>query len=281
MPPTAPIRFQVSPGNTGESLQGFLRDQLRISSRQAKELLNRRSVFVNGKRVWMAKHSLRKGDTVEVTESPVSATPRNVPLPLLYEDSWILAVNKPPDRVSDRAADSVEACLRSENNLPNLRALHRLDRPTSGVLLFTRDETMREPYLELFRKKQIEKIYIALLVGQPASREVVIRKPLDGKAAETMFTVQKRKGNFCCVECRIPTGRLHQIRRHALSMGCRVAGDRQYGQRSEIQPHEKNLPRQMLHAASVSYTCPHRNRPVLIFAPLPQDFTNAKKEMGL
>ncbi|MDA3874878.1 MAG: RluA family pseudouridine synthase [Kiritimatiellae bacterium] len=281
MSPPPPTRFQVTPANAGERLQGFLRDRLGISSRQAKYLLNRRSVFVNGKRVWMAKHALKKGDTVEGAGAPPPSPAQQEPLPILYGDSWILAVNKPPDRVSDRAPDSVESILRKQENLPGLRALHRLDRPTSGVVLFNRDESMRAPYLDLFRGNRIEKIYVALLVGQLDSRETGVRIPLDGKTAETNFTVIKRKGDFCRVECRIPTGRQHQIRRHALNIGCRVAGDRHYGQQSNIHPLEKTLPRKMLHAASVTFTCPHRNVPIHIFAPLPQDFTVAQKQMGL
>ncbi|MEX2607731.1 MAG: RluA family pseudouridine synthase [Kiritimatiellia bacterium] len=281
MAPPPPTRFQVSAANAGESLQGFVRDQFGISSRQAKDLLNRRSVIVNGRRVWMAKHKVQKGDTVEVVDAPSPPPARREPLTILYGDPWILAVNKPPDRVSDRASDSVESCLREQENLPRLRALHRLDRPTSGVLLFNRDESMREPYLDLFRGKRIEKMYEALLAGQPADRETAVRKPLDGKSAETTFTVIKRNGDFCRVECRIATGRLHQIRRHALAIGCRVAGDRHYGSQGGIHPLEKNLPRHMLHAASVTFTCPHRNIPIHIFAPLPPDFTHARKQLGL
>lgn len=281
MSPIPPTRFQVPAASAGESLHGFLRDRLGTSSRQAKELLNRRSVFVNGKRVWMAKHILKKGDTVEVADSPPPSPPKRERLPILYGDSWILAVNKPPDRVSDRASDSVESILRTQENLPNLRALHRLDRPTSGVLLFNRDESMREPYLELFREKRIEKVYMALLVGQLDTRETVVRKSLDGKTAETAFTVLKRTGGFCRVECRIPTGRRHQIRRHALNIGCRVAGDRHYVPQSGIHPLEKTLPRHMLHASSIAFTCPHRMIPVHIFAPLPRDFVVAQEQLGL
>lgn len=281
MPPTPPTRFHVTPANAGVRLQPFLRDSLGISSRLAKDLLNRRSVFVNGQRVWMAKHPLKKWDIVEVAGTPSPSPVHKEALPVLYEDPWILAINKPPYRVSDRASDSVESILSTQENLPQLRALHRLDRPTSGVLLFNRDESMREPYLELFRGKRIEKLYIALLVGQPPSRETVVRKSLDGKTAETTFTVINRKGDFCRVECRIPTGRQHQIRRHALNIGCRVAGDRHYDQKNGIHPLEKTLPRQMLHASSVSFTCPHRGKPIHIFAPLPQDVTEAQKLLGL
>lgn len=281
MPPSVPVRFQVPPANAGEGLQGFLRDQLNISSRQAKDLLNRRSVLVNGKRVWMAKHVLKKGDTVEIVGSVAPPPAGSGSIPLLYADDWILAVNKPPDSLSDRAGDSVEARLRAQEHLPALRALHRLDRTTSGVLLFNREASMRDAYLKLFRDKHIQKRYLTLLAGQPADRETVVRKPLDGKTAETTFTVIKRKGDFCSAECRITTGRLHQIRRHALHIGCRVAGDRQYGRQNNIHPLEKTLSRQMLHAASVSFICPHRNIRVYIEAPLPGDFTSAKKRLGL
>ena len=264
----------------GKTLQQFLRDELHLSSRQAKDLLDTRAVFVNGKRIWMAKHNLRKDDLVEW---PQQRKPRKQGenIEILYKDPYILAVNKAPGLISDKDKQSVEALLREQEGNPEIRALHRLDKPTSGLLMFLRSSEHRETYLDLFRRKEMQKTYQALLAGQPNQDQVTIRRALDGKSTETTFRVLKRHGNFCKVECLIGTGRQHQIRRHAMELGCRVAGDTQYAQQIPISPIEKSLPRQMLHAFSVEFICPHSKRKIRIHAPFAPDFQSAIKQMGL
>jgi 23S rRNA pseudouridine1911/1915/1917 synthase len=264
----------------GKALQLFLREELQISNRQAKTLLDNRAVLVNGKRVWMAKHPLRKGDQVEWPALTINPSPSEN-IEILYQDPYLIAVNKAPGLVSDRDPKSVETRLREQENNPALRALHRLDKETSGLLMFLRNSEHREAYLDLFRRQEIHKVYQALLLGQPDKENATIRKTLDGKSAESHFRVLKRKGDFCKVECKIGTGRLHQIRRHALELNCRVAGDRQYGAKLPLNAIEKSLPRQMLHAFSVEFFCPQTRKKVKIHAPLAADFQSAIKQMGL
>lgn len=273
-------RSLISPRDHGKSLQVFLKESLQISNRQAKALLDNRAVLVNGQRVWMAKHLLRKGDQVEWPSLPTAPKP-GAPVNILYRDDALLAVNKAPGRVSDRDDKSVESVLRLQENNPALRALHRLDKETSGLLMFLHGSEHREAYLDLFRRQEIQKIYQVLLTGKPDRDRITVRKSLDGKSAETHFRILKSKGDFCIAECRIDTGRLHQIRRHALEMGCRVAGDRQYGAEMPLNALEKTLSRQMLHALSVDFICPLSRRKIHIHAPLPADFRDAAGQMGL
>lgn len=262
------------------TLQQFLRDELNLSSRQAKALLDTRAVFVNGKRTWMAKHPLKKGDQVEWPNQRITSK-KGAAIEILYQDPYIIAVNKAPGMISDLDKHSVESQLREQLGNPALRALHRLDKETSGLLLFLQSSEHREAYLNLFRRKEIQKVYQALLVGQPSKDDATIRKALDEKSTETTFRVLKRHGEFCKVECHIGTGRQHQIRRHAVDLGCRVAGDTKYAQQIPISPIEKSLPRHMLHAFSVAYICPLSKRKVHIHAPFPADFQSAIKKMGL
>ena len=272
---------QVSQHHHGKALQLFLREELNLSSRQAKSLLDRRTVFVNGKRVWMAKHLLKKGDIIEWPTQVKTKNSGKQELPILYKDGYILAVNKPAGLVSDRDKRSVENLLRTQENHSSIRALHRLDKETSGVLLFLRTSEHREAYLNLFRNKEIQKFYQTLLVGTLEREHVTIRKAIDTKQTETHFRVLKRKGPFSKVECEIGTGRTHQIRRHALELGCRVAGDTKYGQFIPISDVEKTLSRQMLHAFSVEFICPLQKKKIKIHAPLPPEFQKASKRMGL
>ncbi|MGA0334009.1 MAG: RluA family pseudouridine synthase [Kiritimatiellia bacterium] len=278
-----PLRiFQVSKSHQGSTLQQFLREELQLSNRQAKALVDSRGVFVNGKRIWMAKHALRSGDKVECAALPPPEKKIfEHEIAILFRDERILAVNKPAGLVSDRDAKSVEALLRTRELNPALRALHRLDRETSGLLLFLQTSEARERYLDLFRNQEILKVYQVLLAGQPKENEIVIRKSLDGKSAETRFRILKRRGEFCRAECQISTGRLHQIRRHALEMGCRVAGDRKHGLSTPASGIEKSLPRQMLHAFRVEFICPFSSRTIRIQAPLAADFQAAIQQLKL
>ncbi len=279
--------LSVSAKEAGMGLQAFLQGRLDLSGRKVKALLDTRNVLVNGKRVWMSRHELRSGDKVLLPYMPegkpeVSAKgAAKAPVPLLYRDRWILAVNKAPGLVSDRDKHSLEARLQEELDLPDLRALHRLDKDTSGLLLFTLREQDRDPYVELFRNKRIHKRYLVLVSGKLAAGKQVVRRRLDGKEAESRFQRLQQKGAFSLALCEIPTGRTHQIRRHLQDLDCRVAGDRAYGQQRAISPEEQSLPRQMLHALDVRFPCPHTSAELQLQAPLPKDFQKAVSALGL
>lgn len=280
--PSSPREFQVPPSDAGRPLADFLRDRLDLGGRRAKALLDSRNVFVNGKRIWMAKHPLRGGDTVAVKAPPPDREQADTSsLSILYRDNGLLAVDKPAGLVSDRRADSVEARLRKQLDLPDLRALHRLDRETSGVLLFNPRAAERTPYLELFRNREIDKTYQAIFRGRLPSVRKTVDKRLDGKEAVTHFRILKQRGAYFHAECRIPTGRKHQIRRHALETGCVMVGDSHYGLNREVPNIEQAVARQMLHAASVRFPCPHTGAEIHIRAPLTDDFEAALKRFRL
>ncbi|MCC5846876.1 MAG: RluA family pseudouridine synthase [Verrucomicrobia bacterium] len=270
--------WSVRRSNRPMTLQDVLREQLSLSGRQAKALLDQRNVFVNGSRVWMARHEVKAGDQIEVHGIP-SDSKRQPPkdIEILFRDAWLIAVNKPPGLVSDREKDSVEARLRIQCNLPDLRALHRLDRDTSGVLLFTVTANARAPYLELFRNTALEKTYHALVRGTPPAPRFVVDTRLDGKEALTKVFRLQQQGGYCLLSCEIPTGRTHQIRRHLLQHGLVIVGERQYAQKGPAPALERSIPRQMLHAQRLALPCPHLGVPIELFAAPPSDFQEALK----
>ncbi len=279
---SAPQRhaWTLSPRERGLGLQDFLRERLDVSNRQAKNLLDQRVVFVNGHRVWMAKHALAAGDRVEVDVGAAAPKTNAAPVPLVYEDEWIVAADKPAGLVTDRDEKSLEALLRRQLDLPTLRALHRLDRDTTGVLMFNRREAEREPYVELFRQRRMRKTYQAVLRGNPGHKPLTLKTPLDGKEAVTELRPLSHRGIHAWIECEIPTGRTHQIRRHLQGISCLVVGDRQYGTREEAPPAERSLPHQLLHACRVEWSCPHTGLPRRAEAPLPPAFRDFLKRQG-
>ncbi|MEA5504514.1 pseudouridine synthase [Halotia wernerae UHCC 0503] len=178
---------------------------------------------------------------------------REVNIPIIYEDEWLIAVNKPPGLLSvpGRYRDRQDSVLsRLRHLLPDgmaLAAVHRLDQETSGVLLLARDRFTHRQLSRQFQQRQIHKIYEAVLVGVVTTEQGVIELPLwgdpqnrpyqqvnwqQGKPSVTHFRVMARSGDSTRVEFTLLTGRTHQLRVHAADargLGVTILGDRLYG----------------------------------------------------
>jgi RluA family pseudouridine synthase len=210
--------------------------RFRISRRKARELLAAGRVLVNQRSVRVASREVADDDELRIAEELA-------PIPTLkLTDDW-LAVDKPagvptqPPR--DRSAMSLEEMLRVEYR--EIYLVHRLDTPTSGVVVFARNRAAAARLSELFASRAIRKTYLAVVAGDlwsapavPALSErrrgrrtpqITIDTPIDGKEAITI--VRTHAGSL--VEAEILTGRTHQIRIHLASIGHPVAGDRRYG----------------------------------------------------
>jgi len=219
-----------------------------LSRRKARELIAAGRVLVNQRSVRVASREVADDDELRVAEE----LPR-IAL-LASTDDW-LAVDKPagmptqPPR--DRSAISLEEMLRIEYR--EIYLVHRLDTPTSGVVVFARNRAAAARLSALFASRAIRKTYLAVVAGTIGN--VTIDTPIDGKNAITI--VRPHDGNL--VEAEILTGRTHQIRIHLASIGHPVAGDRRYGGAPAA--------RLMLHAWKLE----HKDLGT-IEAPLPYDF---------
>jgi len=219
-----------------------------LSRRKARELIAAGRVLVNQRSVRVASREVADDDELRVAED----LPR-IAL-LASTDDW-LAVDKPagmptqPPR--DRSAISLEEMLRTEYR--EIYLVHRLDTPTSGVVVFARNRAAAARLSALFASRAIRKTYLAVVAGTIGN--VTIDTPIDGKDAITI--VRPHDGNL--VEAEILTGRTHQIRIHLASIGHPVVGDRRYGGAPAA--------RLMLHAWKLE----HKDLGT-IEAPLPYDF---------
>lgn len=267
-----PNTFQVAAGQ-GAALLDFLAAVQGISRRAAKRVLDERRVFVNGRRVWMARHPLQAGDIVEVQPAPERATPDEIPI-LAASGPWFIA-DKPAGLLSNEAPDSVEARLREQLHLPELTAAHRLDRDTTGCLLLARCRADAERIIPLFRARRVRKTYLALVFGRVDAAVREIRAPIEGEEAVSHVRVLAANDDASLLEVRIETGRTHQIRRHLLEIGHPIAGDRAYGNSRARDARGRALPRQMLHAARLAFPDPDTGAIVAAEAPLPADFRAA------
>lgn len=202
------IIFTVQTGSPS-TLIDFIADELSLSQKKTKRILDQRAVFVNQRRVWISKYRLRPNDRVEVPETiPVHRTVDQ--LPILYEDAHYLIVNKQPDIVST-GPGSVEQLFQRQRG-SSLSAVHRLDRDTSGCFLLAHTEDALQAAIALFRAYKIVKKYHAVVSGLFPNTIQRIDKTIEGKPSSTHIEIIRRNrlASHLCLD--IKTGRRHQIR---------------------------------------------------------------------
>jgi 23S rRNA pseudouridine1911/1915/1917 synthase len=263
-------QYTATHGETGITLQQFLAAHLRLSKGKAKDLLDRRVVFVNGRRVWMARHALRAGDKVEIQPLLESASAKFAPR-ILFEDAALIVADKPAGLLTN-GKDSLEECLRTRQRLPALAAVHRLDNETSGCLLLAKNQSAREALVALFGQREVTKVYHAIAAGRVRADIHEIRAPVDGEPALTRLELLDACPQASHLKLNIETGRTHQIRKHLLAIRHPVLGDKQYGGRFQPAGMQAEIPRQMLHSAVLAFTHPLTGVAVRCVAHLPQDF---------
>ncbi len=294
-PSHASIMSQPVPKtDSGKTLQQFLSERVGLSRRAAKAMLDGRSVWVNRRCVWMANHILHTGDTVEyprmvakaAREQPGSArSPAGVSarkIPILCETEHYIVADKPAGMVSCDGEGSAEAALRAQTGNPALSAVHRLDRDTSGCLLFAKSAEARAAAVEVFKTHRTTKIYRAIAIGHPPHLPMTVDAPLDGKPASSRISGEDSSADASFLRIRIETGRTNQIRRHLASIRCPVAGDRVFGLKTARDPKLLSIPRQMLHASAIELADPlDPKSEIKAHSPLPADFRRALRLFGM
>ena len=221
-------------------------------------------------------------------------------LRVLLEDAHLLAVEKPAGLVTHPAykhpdgtlADAVFARQASRGEgRPWL--LHRLDRETSGVVLFAKTEQARRGLVRQFERRTVRKRYLALVVGTLARAAGLIEAPLardpadrrrtivveGGQPATTRYRVLAARGSYALVLAEPITGRTHQIRAHLAWLGAPIAGDARY--LDEAHPAAAVALHALLHAWRIGFRHPASGEAVAIRAPLPADFAAAIRTLGL
>jgi 23S rRNA pseudouridine1911/1915/1917 synthase len=280
-------RFVVPPEGDGERLDRLLAAHVPgLSRTRARVLLDIGGVFVDGARVKMAGRALRAGQVVEAfvggaLERATKATGRAArardeedlaPPVVLYEDADVVAVDKHPTQLSAPTPESDRGNLVSllEAELGGrIWVVHRLDLGTSGVLLYARTAHANRVLAETFRAHDVEREYLAVLEGTPELPRRV-ETPIDGRRAVTDFELVERLGEIATlVRCRLGTGRTHQIRLHAKTLGSFVLGDKKHGSRTRHDP-----PRLALHAARLALAHPSTGERLELSSELPDDLAS-------
>ena len=263
-------------------------------------------VMVNGAKAEKAGMKVSETDSIEVEiPPPVPAVPEpeDIPLDVVYEDADMLVVNKAPGMVVHPAPGHFTGTLVNAllHHCPDLSGIggvarpgivHRLDQDTSGLIVVAKSQRAMDSLVKAFASHTaIEKTYIAICHGRPRLESgrienLIGRHPVDrkrmaivqrnGKNAITNWRVlttpqDTARSGVSCLECKIETGRTHQIRVHTASLGCPVIGDKQYG-KSALDKRLTPVPlRQMLHAWRLTLWHPVESRKMTFTAPLPDD----------
>ncbi len=315
-------RFAANAAAAGMRLDAYLAQAIpEISRARVQMLIEAGQVRVDGAAA-KVKQRMHGGEAIEIEgephPEPLHATPEEIPLDILYEDKYLAVVNKPAGMMVHAGA-GVTDDTRNRGTLVNallfhmaklseaggeLRPgiVHRLDKQTSGVIVVAKDDATHRRLGEMFATRRVAKTYIALLHGTLAKENVTVNLPVardlvrrtrmttrraDGRNAVSHFSVVERLatryGAFTLVEVRIETGRTHQIRVHAQSLGHPVVGDTLYGAPRVIKPAlskdgvarpteaSVGLERNFLHAAHLEFAHPHTGRAVAVDAPLPRE----------
>lgn len=297
-------QLTVGKADNDRALQDFIAAKCALSRRAAKAIVDGRSVWVNRKCVWIAKHALHTGDVVEVPRSVVSAAKRQPGsdrsggdqkrpagersvatrhVRVLLETPDYIVADKPAGYLSCSDPKSVEMILRLQLHIPTLEAVHRLDRDTTGCLLLAKTHTAFNAAVEVFKTHGVKKTYHAIVAGRFPHMHETINAPIEGKSAVSHVTREMASQDASFLKVRIETGRTNQIRRHLSSIRFPVIGDRMFGLKTARDPRLMMVGRQMLHSSGLELPDPMRKvkEGIRAHSPLPADFRQCLKTFGM
>jgi 23S rRNA pseudouridine1911/1915/1917 synthase len=303
--------LEVSPAGEQMRVDAYLAIRFpEISRSRLQAAIRRQQVRIDGV---IAKPSTRltTGQTLEIIlpePEPACSRPENIPLDILYEDDWLVAINKPAGMVVHPAKGHWSGTLTAALvhhfaqlsqaggvNRPGI--VHRLDRDTSGVILIAKHDLAHVRLTEQFEARTVLKRYLAIVTPAPDRDRDIVDKPIGvhpyqrekmairehhatSKHAVTMYEVAQRFKGLALVRAFPKTGRTHQIRLHLAHIGSPILADKLYGGRSRFllgeltgknEDTQELLGRQALHAEQIEFEHPDSREKLVISAPIPDD----------
>ena len=299
-----PLRLKVdAPGQRADQFLAAALPQLTRSA--AQKLLEEGAVTLNGRPVKKNYKTAPEDELVVVLPdpAPVDILPQDIPLDVVYEDEDVIAVNKPVGLVVHPAAGHPDGTLVNAllyhcgNSLSGINGalrpgiVHRIDRDTSGLIIAAKNDTAHLALAAQLQDHSLYREYEAVCVGNlkqdqgtvnapiarhPTDRKKMAVNSLQGREAVTHWTVLERFSGYTHIQCRLETGRTHQIRVHMAHTGHPLLGDVVYGSKKPWP----GLAGQCLHARRLSFVHPRTGERLTLECPLPSWFQEVLTKLG-
>ncbi len=298
-------RFTVPAAFAGLRLDQFLAEHGEGLSRGlARRLIEVGGVHLAGRRVRRCSQPVSADDRIEVFIDSRPATAVQLPASrILYRDQDLIVLDKPPGMETQPTPARYQGTVYAElqriledpqrrGQRPSIGMVQRLDRDTSGVMVFSIHQRAHKKMTEAFQGRDIGKLYWALVAGKPEresglfssqlarrrSTNLVVSVERGGKPAETRYRLLQALDGASLIEVQLITGRSHQIRAHFSEAGLPLLGDAAYGGPESLAGRE--VPRQMLHSRSLSCCHPVTGQRMTFSAALPADFSATLQHLG-
>lgn len=276
--------------NKYKNINEILSLEFKISTRLKNKLIKNNRIFLNDN-VCDTRIPVKIGDKLIIdfnyNEDNSNIVPTEMNLDIVYEDDWLLIVNKPSGiaihpsilHFNNSLSNGIRAYFDKIGLKKKIRPVNRLDKDTSGLVIFAKCEYIQECLSLQMQEGILKKEYLCLVSGTINQKSGTINLPIarkegsimercideKGKQAITHYKVIKEFKNYSLVECRLETGRTHQIRLHMASIGHPLLGDTLYGTNSSL------ISRQALHSYKIKFIHPITKKEIELIAKLPQD----------
>lgn len=283
------INYEIK--NNTQTINSILQKELKVSSRLLYKLIKLNKIELNHKPCDTRKTGNLE-DTITVNfnyeEDNSNIVPTKIDLNIIFEDDWLLVVNKPAGiaihpsvlHYSDSLCNGIRFYFDKIGLKKKIRPVNRLDLNTSGLVVFAKCEYIQECLINQMKNNQFKKEYLAVCDGIFNEKSGTINLPIarkensiierciseNGQTAITHYEVLKEFDNYSLVKCSLETGRTHQIRVHMSAIGHHLLGDSLYGSISDL------INRQALHCYNLQFIHPVYNNDLNFFGDLPNDF---------
>lgn len=287
------LSYQIDKDEHYDNVLHVLKEQFFLSDRLITKLKKANKIYLNSLPTY-TKKSVTVGDTVSVLidfeEDNSNIVASNIPLNIIYEDDYLLVLNKPANiaihpsilHFYNSLSNGVKFYFDKLGLKKKIRIVNRLDRNTSGIVIFAKNEYIQECLIKQMKTNEFKKEYLAIAKGILESKSGTLNFPIarkegsiiertvtsDGDSAITHYDVVKEFNNLSLVHIVLGTGRTHQIRVHFSYIGHPILGDTLYGRPSEL------INRQALHSYKLTFTHPVTKKVLSLEAPLPNDIKN-------
>ncbi len=287
------LKYTIKESDSYINLKDLLKNYFEISDRLLIKLKHNQKLFINSASV-SVNAPLYVNDIITVlidfVEDNSNIIPINIPLDIIYEDNCLLVVNKPSgmpvhpsmDHFEDSLSNGIKYHFDKIGLKKIIRPVNRLDKDTSGLVVFAKNEYVQECLVKQMKIKLFLKEYLAICNGIFESSSGTINAPISRKAdsiiercinpngdtAITHYKVMQTIDTYSIVKCILETGRTHQIRVHMAHIGHPLLGDTLYGSSSSL------ISRQALHAYKINFIHPISRNKIEFSAPIPADFKN-------